>query len=412
MISRLGRWFVITRAGLSTALRGMATNRLRAFLSMLGVAIGVATLTAIVAIVQGLSSSFAEQIGALGANTLYVSDHPWVIRGDWWKYRNRPNITRTDELALRDGADLLLAIAPMSFSAADISYLGESGGTVNVRGTNEDYFATASYKIDQGRFLSVADVELGRAVVVLGAEVKTELFRGADPTDARVRLGGEQFTVIGVLKAQGSVLGQSMDNHVIVPITRFGRMFGTKRGLAIAVVAPPEQLDAAEEQIVEVLRRSRGLRADEEENFSVNRQSQLAKMFTEETTAIFGVAVAIGLITLLVGGIGVMNIMLVAVTERTREIGVRRALGARRRTILVQFLAESSLVTIVGGAVGMILGMGGAKIMALMTPVAAQVTPEAVIGGLVFSATVGLVFGTWPAYRAATLDPIESLRYE
>jgi putative ABC transport system permease protein len=255
-------------------------------------------------------------------------------------------------------------------------------------------------------------VEFDRPVVVLGAEVKERLLPRVDALGTHVQVADRRFTVIGVLKSQGKAFGNSLDNHVIIPFGAFGRIFGAKRDLAIAVTAPPERLGAAEDQVTEVLRRARSLDATQEDNFSINQQAAIVKIFQSETGVLFGVVIAIGVITLIVGGIGVMNIMLVAVTERTREIGIRRALGARRRTILLQFLVEASLVTLVGGAFGTLVGVGGAQVFALTTPIAAIVSPVAIVVGIVVSAVVGLGFGTWPAYRAARLDPIESLRYE
>jgi putative ABC transport system permease protein len=180
----------------------------------------------------------------------------------------------------------------------------------------------------------------------------------------------------------------------------------------IVAAAAPDHVYEAEEQIIEVLRRTRALAPETSDTFSVNRQSELVKIFKEETSALFGVGIAIGLITLLVGGIGVMNIMLVAVTERTREIGVRRALGARRRTILMQFLVESALVTMIGGAIGTTLGVIASGVIQRISPIGAELSSSAIAGAIVFSAIVGLAFGTWPASRAAGLDPIESLRFE
>jgi putative ABC transport system permease protein len=215
-----------------------------------------------------------------------------------------------------------------------------------------------------------------------------------------------------VLEPQGKAFGRSLDNVVIIPIEAFGAIYGMQRNMAIAASAIPDHLYEAEEQIIEVLRSSRGLAPETADTFSINRQSELVKIFNEETSALFGVAIAIGLITLLVGGIGVMNIMLVAVTERTREVGVRRALGARRRTILMQFLVESALVTMIGGCIGTGLGVVGSAVIDRISPIRAELSSTAIVGAIVFSAIVGLAFGTWPASRAAGLDPIESLRFE
>ena len=409
---RLRRFAVEQIATIFTAIRGIAANRMRAFLSTIGIAIGVATLMTIYGITAGLTSSFTRQLAALGSNTMYVSSRPWVIRGDWWRYRNRPPITREDVTALRRRGDLLAAVAPVANAAAEVSYRGERVGQVQVQGTTSEYIDTSTIKISSGRFLSPLEGEGAGQVAVIGSEVAERLFKRSDPLGARITVGPQRFNVIGVLVPQGKAFGRSLDNLIIIPIEAFGRMYGMRRDMAIAVTAKPDALFRAEDQIIEILRGQRGLGAGEEDTFSINRQSELLKIFTEETSALFGVAIAIGLVTLLVGGIGVMNIMLVAVTERTREIGVRRALGARRRTILIQFLTESALVTMVGGALGTTVGVLASQVIDRIAPVSAELSPTAVIGALVFSAAVGLLFGTWPAYRASHLDPIDALRFE
>ena len=412
-LGRAARRLVVELAAtLWTALRGLAANRMRAFLSTIGIAIGVATLMTIYGLTSGLTSSFTRQLAALGANTMYVSSRPWVIRGDWWRYRNRPPITRADVDALRRRGSLLGAVAPVANAAAEVSWRGERIGQVQVQGTTSEYIDTSTIKIASGRFLSPLEGDGAAQVAVIGSEVAERLFKRAEPLGARIAVGPQRFTVIGVLVPQGKAFGRSLDNLIIIPIDAFGRMYGLRRDMAIAVTAAPGAAYQAEDQIVEILRGERGLSAGEEDTFSINRQSELLQIFNEETAALFGVAIAIGLVTLLVGGIGVMNIMLVAVTERTREIGVRRALGARRRTILIQFLTESALVTMVGGALGTTIGVLASQVIDRVAPISAELSPAAMVGALVFSAAIGLVFGTWPAYRAAHLDPIDALRFE
>ncbi len=395
-----------------TAVRGIAANRMRAFLSMTGIAIGVATLTTIYGLISGLTTQFTTQVTALGSNTMYITSRPWVMRGDWWKYRNRPPITRTDVAALRRGASHLAAVAPVASAAAEVSYRGEHVGGVRIRGTTSEFLEISTLKLDRGRSLSAVESARDSQVAVVGSEVAERLFPNESPLGARILLGPHRFTVIGVLAPRGKSFGRSLDSVVIIPIEAFGRIYGMRRDMLIVASAEPGHLHEAEDEIVEVLRRSRSLAPETANTFSVNRQSELVQMFKRETAALFGVAIAIGSIALLVGGIGVMNIMLVAVTERTREIGVRRALGARRRTILMQFLVESSLVTMLGGAIGVAIGVFASAMIGQVAPIRPELSAVAIVGSVAFSAVVGLAFGTWPASRAARLDPIESLRFE
>jgi len=248
--------------------------------------------------------------------------------------------------------------------------------------------------------------------MVIGADVAVQLFPGRDPLGQSVRLDNRPYRVVGVLAKKGQILGQSMDLIAIIPFNTFLAVYG-KRDFQIDVaVDDAVQLDHLEDEVTGIMRRVRGVSPGQPDDFSVNRSEQLADTYRQLTSALYGVALGVGLITLLVGGIGIMNIMLVSVRERTREIGIRRALGARRRTIVVQFLLEASLVSAVGGAIGTALGLGTAKVVSLVTSLAAAVQPLTVLGGILFAAAVGLVFGIWPAARAAQLDPVEALRYE
>jgi putative ABC transport system permease protein len=399
--------------GARIALYSLKANRMRTLLTTAGIGIGVATLLAIVGIIQGLNGSFAAQLSSLGSNNLFISKFPWVIKGDWWEYRNRANITLEDLDIVRAQSTFAIAVAPVVERGVDVAAGGESLTNVRMTGTTGDYPAVGNVEVAAGRFLTDADDAAQAPVVVLGKDVAGTLFPGLDPLGQSLRIEGRPFRVVGTLTGKGKLAGNNMDLQVYVPFRVFKAHFGSRRGISIGVaVARAEDLAAAEDQLVGIMRRARGTEPGAPDDFSVNRPEQLASFYKQITGALYGVALGIGLITLLVGGIGIMNIMLVSVRERTREIGVRRALGARKRTIIWQFLMEASAVSAFGGALGTALGLAGAKLVSLVTPLAAAVEPLTVAGGIGFAALVGLLFGIWPAARAANLDPVEALRYE
>jgi putative ABC transport system permease protein len=395
------------------ALRTLGVNRLRTVLTLSAVGIGVATLLAIVGIIQGLNGAFARQLASLGTATLNISRHPYVVTGDWWKYRNRKQLTLQQMQALAQQSQLATAVVPeINEDGRDLTALDQSVSAVDLVGTLADFQKIWGYEVPVGRFLTDADSEAKQQVMVIGADVAEQLFPGRSPLGQSVRLDNRPYRVVGVLAKKGQLLGQSMDLVAIIPFNTFLAVYG-KRDFQIDVaVDDAAQLDRLEDEVTGIMRRVRSVPPGEPEDFSVNRTEQLADTYRQLTGALYGVAMGVGLITLLVGGIGIMNIMLVSVRERTREIGVRRALGARRRTIVVQFLLEASLVSAVGGAIGTVLGLGAAKVVSLVTSLAAAVQPLTVVGGVLFAAVVGLLFGIWPAARAAQLDPVEALRYE
>ena len=399
--------------GARIALGSIAANRLRAVLTTLGISIGVAALLAIVGIIQGLNSSFSEQLATIGSNTLYISKYPWIIKNDWWTYRNRKDITLKVFEAVRSQCTYATAVSASVGRNADVFFEGNQIPSVRITGTSADYLATSGFDVTQGRFLTDSDDLNETPVVVLGGDVVDGLFPHSSPVGQSVRINSRPFRVIGTLSRKGKVLGESGDLVAVIPIRTFLNLYGKRRGIYIAVaVTSPEVLNQAEDQLIGIVRRARATDPAKPDDFTINRPEQLAATYNQLTSALYGVALGIGFITLLVGGIGIMNIMLVSVRERTREIGIRRALGARRRTIVLQFLMEAASLSALGGALGTFVGLGTAKIVSEITPLAAAVQPLTIVFGVGFAALVGLIFGIWPAARAASLDPVEALRYE
>jgi putative ABC transport system permease protein len=420
-VNRLRRSFVRASSEVSESVRIALANllgaRLRSFLTTLGIVIGVMTVIGIVAIIEGLNRSFEAQISTFGAHTLYVSKWQWFAQGrdQWWELRNRKDLGKDELEAIERDSTLAEQIAPMAMTRGTLTRLDNEVGGIQLIGTNAQYLETGAGTVAAGRFLADTDVELSRNSVVLGFDVAQRLFPGFQPDQIvgrKVAVEGKPYQVIGTMQRRGQLLGMNQDANAMLPYTTFLRDLGGRRSLNIAVTAAPESLGALEDELTGILRRVRRVPPDKQDDFSFNRQEQMLRTYQQLTGALYGVAVGVGMITLIVGGIGIMNIMLVSVTERTREIGVRRALGARRRTILLQFLVESAVVAAVGGTVGTALGLGAAQLVALLSPLAAAVSASTVAIGIGFSAAVGLLFGSWPAWRAARLDPVEALRYE
>ncbi|MEW5737666.1 MAG: ABC transporter permease [Myxococcota bacterium] len=399
--------------GFTIAVKSLRNYRVRTALTTAGIGIGVATLLAILGITQGLDTSFEKQLASLGSSSLYVSKHPWVQMGNWWEFRNRKRIDLAQVEAVRSQCTLCEAVAPILDEQEDVYFLDQQLAAVEIDGTTGEYLAVSGFETVRGRFITETDNESRRAVAVIGADLVDTFFKDSDPIGATIRIGSKPFTVVGTLSRKGKILDSSQDLCVIIPFGTFQGYFKGRQSIDIGVlVKSPEELERAEDQLVGILRRARQTPPDKPDDFAINKPEQLASTYQQLTGALYGVALGIGFITLLVGGIGIMNIMLVSVRERTREIGVRRALGARKRTIIAQFMLEATVVSAVGGALGTVVGLGGAKVISLISPLAATVKPLTVVFGVGFAALVGLVFGIWPAARAANLDPVEALRQE
>jgi putative ABC transport system permease protein len=395
------------------ALSALWSNKFRAVMTSLGIVIGVMTVTGILSIIHGLKQGFKSQMDLMGVHSLYVSQHPWASHREWYKYRNRPRISAGQYRRLAELVPFAEAMAPQERGRARVERGSEKINDVELIGTNSQFARITGYTIRQGRFLSPADIEFERPFVVLGSEVAEKLFSHTDPLGKPVLIQGMRYRVIGILKQQGSFLGRSRDVMALIPLGRFRGTFGSRRGMNIAIKVIPEvSLEEAEAELQGIMRRVRGLRPKDPDNFSINQQKVLTEMYDKLTGTLSMVIIIVGMISLLVGGIGIMNIMLVSVTERTREIGIRKALGARRKAVLFQFLIECLMLSGIGGLIGLGVGFGVAYVVDAVSPLPAKVSLFAIFAGIGFSAAVGIFFGIYPAWRASRLDPIEALRYE
>jgi len=395
---------------LRLALAALFANKLRASLTTTGVVIGVTTVMAISAVIAGLDRAFSQQIEGIGSSVLYVQKYPWIPDADWWNLRNRKNLGWREHDAVAARARSIEALAPLISREARITLGNRWLDGVAVTGTTERYRDVFDADPQRGRFLMPGDVHYRKSNCVVGADVAQQLFEGRDPLGERIKIGGLSYRVVGVLPEQGEILGWDRDAQVFVPIGAFARHFGSRRSLDLAVkVASTDRLEAARDELRGIVRRVRHLAPGDDDDFAINEQSLLTNLYRSLTAALYTTATVVGGISLLVGGIGIMNIMLVAVTERVKEIGIRKAVGARRAHILGQFLLESVVVSGVGGAIGVLLGFLAAWGLESATPLTPVVTLQGVSLGLGFSAAVGLIFGVYPAARAAALDPVAAL---
>jgi len=399
---------------ISVALGALRANKLRSLLTMLGIVIGVAAVIAVVALGAGAQSAVKDRITSLGTTLLTVM--PGQQRGMGVSFDQAVKLTMADAKAIEEKTTTLTAVQPEINSRVQVQYLNQNASTSAV-GTSANYLEVRKYQLEAGRMFTSQEDEGRQRLVVLGQTVVTNL--GIRSPDAiigeAVRIKGLQFTVIGVLKSKGqsSPFGDP-DDQVLIPITtgRF-RVFGTDRLRSISVLAQSEdKIPDAMADVQRVLRRQHRLVSGKADDFQIRSQADFLNTLGE-TTAVFTYLLSgIAAVSLLVGGIGIMNIMLVSVTERTREIGIRKALGATSANILLQFLIEAVVLCLLGGLIGAVVGSGGAAAMSTFAQWNTQISPSSIVMAFVFSAVVGVLFGVWPARRAASLDPIVALRYE
>ncbi|HYR45013.1 MAG TPA: ABC transporter permease [Terriglobia bacterium] len=396
------------------ALSSLRANRLRSLLTLLGIVIGVMAVIAVVSIISGLNDYVAGKIFNLGPDVITVTRMSPVITSldDFIENQRRKNLYISDMEAIRAACTDCKAVGASVNARARVKFARDYVDS-EIRGFTAEAPAIRGYELQTGRFLTEYDVEHARNVCVIGSDLVDTLFPFVDPIGKTLIVDDRPFQVIGIGTKQGSVLGQSQDNWAMIPLTLHQKMYGARRSVSIYAKAIDEaHLPAAESEIRLTLRARRHLSYSAKDDFALNTNDNFLQIWANISRAFFAVTIGIASISLVVGGIVVMNIMLVSVTERTREIGIRKASGARRHDIFIQFLVESSTLALVGGIIGVLLGALIALAVSWFTPLPASIKWWAVVLGLSVSTTVGLFFGIYPATKAANLDPIVALRYE
>jgi len=397
------------------ALNAIWTNKLRSFLTVLGNIVAVTSIIAVVSLIQGMNAYVTDAIVSdVGADTFTIQRTP-VVRSadDEERVRSNPRMTVQDGDAVRRFSENVVAVAAQANNGARIAYQDVALDSVQVQGVSRDYVFFSTFGVERGRLISPTEVDGSRALTVLGWQTADRLFGPADPIDKIITIRGQHFRVVGVSEKKGSVFGQSQDEFAIVPLGQFQKMFGARSGLQILVKPKsPELVQVAMDEATVAMRIQRHLRPSQPDNFGMLTSEALLDIYHQATNGIFAVLVGVVALSLVVGGIVIMNIMLMVVSERTREIGLRKALGARRRDIVWQILTESVTLSVLGGMTGTAIGFIVAIIISKLTPLPAAVQFWSVLIGIGITAFVGLFFGLYPAMAAARLDPIEALRRE
>ena len=400
------------------ALDTLRTNKLRSSLTILGVSVGVVTIIFMVSIIQGLNRAFAEQIESLGSNTIFVSKfEPSFGRPPNPEEVHRKDLTMEDAEALRE-APSIAGVSPIHrMIAATARYQDKQTDTPIILGVTPYYEFVHTQYVATGRFIGDIDMQDRANVCVLGVDVMRALFPYENAVDKEIRINGNPYRVIGVMEPLGNFFGQSRDNSIFMPITTFDKYYPDRPfpEVVFFIIVRPQsraQVKSAIDEMTDILRRRRRVPPNMPNNFGISSQDSLLDVYNQLTGATALVLTAISFVALMIGGIGVMNIMLVSVTERTKEIGIRKAVGATKMNILSQFLIEAVVLTAIGGLLGLIVGEIASLLMNRYSPLPAFVPLWAIAMGIGISAAVGIVFGLWPAWKAARLDPIEALRWE
>jgi putative ABC transport system permease protein len=407
-------FFLELKEGLLIAWEAVWANKMRAALTALGIIIGIVSVTLMGAAIDGLNRSFHESVSTLGADVLFADRMSWFINSqdEWLKQFKRRVVTLDQVKVVEKQMTLASAVAPVVQTSRSVRYNNHSTDSVAIFGTTEQYLATAGLEVAQGRFLTASDAAGGRPVCVIGNDVATNLFERESPLGKKIRIGPSSLEVVGVLEKRGSFMGMgSLDEEVIVPIQQFLVGYWRNPDFEIQVKARElSHLEDAKEELRGVLRKVRHVIPGDPDDFAINQQEQVIQMFNRLAGTIAAVGLAVTGLALFVGGIGIMNIMFVSVAERTREIGVRKAIGAKRRNILLQFLIEAASICLLGGLTGLGIAFGLTLLMSNFFPASLSLPVTAL--ALLVSLLTGVVSGFLPAWRAARMDPVEALRNE
>ncbi len=394
------------------ALRAIWANKLRSFLTTLGNIVAVGSIVAVVSLLQGVNTEVTGLIvSQLGSDSFTIERVGLVMSEDEFEAaRNNPRISLDDAAAIRRFSTRLDTIMAEASRNGEVRYRDRMLESVQIRGVTRDYLEFPAFTAEQGRLISPTEVDRNRAVALLGWDTADRLFGQADPLDRTIKIQGVHFRVVGVSEPTGSLMGRSQDEFVVIPLGRFSKLFGSRQSLTLmARPVTPDQLERTMDEATVAMRIERQLRPSEDNNFGLFTSDTVLAIYEQATAGIFAVIVGIVGLSLVVGGIVIMNIMLMVVSERTREIGLRKALGARKRDVLFQILAESVALSVLGGLIGTGLGFAVAITLSALTPVPATVQLWSVVLGVSMTAIVGLCFGIYPAARAAALDPISAL---
>jgi putative ABC transport system permease protein len=401
-------------ATLKIALRALARNKMRSVLTMLGIIIGVGAVIAMVGVGQGAQQKVQDQIASMGTNLLFVSSGTVTRGGLHMGWGQTKTLVYEDMKAMQREIPTIAKAAPGASFSAQVVFENQNWYT-RLTGTEPPYFDIRDWPIVAGSSFSQDDVTLAANVAVIGATVRQNLFGAADPIGATIRLGTLPFQVVGVLAAKGqSGMGQDQDDTIVIPITTLQKKISGQPWLQFVMVSATSQpaTYAAQQQITSLLRDRHRIRSGQDDDFFVRNLADVAELADQSSRVMTLLLASIAGVSLIVGGIGIMNIMLVSVTERTREIGIRIAIGATEQDVQRQFLSESVVLSLIGGAIGIFFGVGSSLVITKTLGWAVLISPMAIVAAVFFSMAVGIFFGFYPARKASRLDPIEALRFE